>query len=37
MKERTKPLLIVGVFVAAYYVPWSHPLIRQYRGIFGRH
>jgi len=29
MKERTKLLLIVGVFVAAYYVPWSHPLIRQ--------
>jgi uncharacterized protein len=29
MKERTKLLLIVGVFVAAYYVPWSHPVIRQ--------
>lgn len=29
MKERTKLLLIVGVFVAAYYVPWGHPLIRQ--------
>lgn len=29
MKERTKLLLILGVFVAAYYVPWSHPLIRQ--------
>jgi hypothetical protein len=29
MKERTKLFLIVGVFVAAYYVPWSHPLIRQ--------
>ena len=29
MKERTKLLLIVGVFVAAYYVPWNHPLIRQ--------
>jgi hypothetical protein len=29
MKERTKLLLIMGVFVAAYYVPWSHPVIRQ--------
>ncbi|MGD8541739.1 MAG: permease, partial [Desulfobacteraceae bacterium] len=29
MKERTQLLLIVGVFVAAYYVPWSHPVIRQ--------
>lgn len=29
MKERTKLMLIVGVFVAAYYVPWNHPLIRQ--------
>ncbi len=29
MKERTKLLLIIGVFVAAYYVPWSHPVIRQ--------
>jgi uncharacterized membrane protein YraQ (UPF0718 family) len=29
MKERTKLLLIVGIFAAAYYVPWSHPLIRQ--------
>ena len=29
MKERTKLLLIVGVFVAAYYAPWSHPVIRQ--------
>jgi hypothetical protein len=28
MKEYTKLLLIVGVFVAAYYVPWSHPVIR---------
>jgi uncharacterized protein len=22
-------LLIIGVFAAAYYVPWSHPIIRQ--------
>ena len=29
MKERTKLLLIVGVFAAAYYIPWGHPLIRQ--------
>ena len=29
MTERTKLLLIVGVFVAAYYVPWNHPVIRQ--------
>ncbi len=29
MKERTKFFLIAGVFAAAYYVPWSHPLIRQ--------
>ena len=29
MKERNKLLLIVGIFAAAYYVPWSHPVIRQ--------
>lgn len=29
MKERTKFLLIAGIFAAAYYVPWSHPLVRQ--------
>ena len=29
MQERTKLLLIVGVFLAAFYVPWNHPLIRQ--------
>jgi uncharacterized membrane protein YraQ (UPF0718 family) len=29
MKERTKLVLIVGFFVAAYYVPWGHPVIRQ--------
>lgn len=29
MKERTKLLLIVGVFITAYYVPWNHPVIRQ--------
>ncbi|MBN1104160.1 MAG: permease [Deltaproteobacteria bacterium] len=29
MKERTKLLLIIMTFLAAYYVPWSHPLIRR--------
>jgi uncharacterized membrane protein YraQ (UPF0718 family) len=29
MKERTKLALIVLVFAAAYYVPWSSPRIRQ--------
>jgi len=29
MKERTKLLLIVGSFLVAFYVPWSHPIIRQ--------
>ena len=29
MKERTKLLWIIAIFAAAYYVPWSHPLIRQ--------
>ncbi len=29
MRERTKLLLIVGVFLAAYYVPWDHSIIRQ--------
>ena len=29
MKERTKLLLIAGGFLAAFYVPWSHPIIRQ--------
>jgi uncharacterized membrane protein YraQ (UPF0718 family) len=29
MKERTKLLLIGALFLTAYYVPWSHPLIRQ--------
>jgi uncharacterized membrane protein YraQ (UPF0718 family) len=29
MKERTKLLLIVGAFLAAFYIPWSHPVIRQ--------
>jgi uncharacterized membrane protein YraQ (UPF0718 family) len=29
MKERTKLALIVSIFAAAYYVPWSSPRIRQ--------
>ncbi len=29
MKEKTKLLLIIAVFVIAYYVPWTHPVIRQ--------
>ncbi len=29
MKERTKLLLIAGVFLAAYYIPWSEPVIRR--------
>ena len=29
MKERTKLAMIVSVFLAAYYVPWSSPTIRQ--------
>ncbi len=29
MRERTKLFLIVLVFLAFYFVPWSHPIIRQ--------
>jgi len=29
MKERTKLLWIVGTFLAAFYIPWNHPIIRQ--------
>jgi len=29
MKERNKLILIIGFFLTAYYVPWSHPVIRQ--------
>jgi uncharacterized membrane protein YraQ (UPF0718 family) len=29
MKERTKLLWIAGTFLAAFYIPWSHPLVRQ--------
>ncbi len=29
MKERTKLLLIAGVFLAAYFIPWGQPIIRR--------
>jgi uncharacterized membrane protein YraQ (UPF0718 family) len=29
MKERTKLLLIILIFLACYYIPWNHPTIRQ--------
>ena len=29
MKERTKLLLIILIFLASYYVPWNHATIRQ--------
>jgi uncharacterized membrane protein YraQ (UPF0718 family) len=29
MKNRYSFLLMVGVFLAAYYIPWSEPIIRQ--------
>ena len=29
MTEFKKLMVIVGVFLASYYVPWSHPIIRQ--------
>ena len=29
MKDRTKLLLIVSIFIAAYFVPWDHTTIRQ--------
>jgi uncharacterized protein len=29
MKERTKLLMIVLLFLGAYYIPWSNPTIRQ--------
>ncbi len=29
MKERTKLLLILLTFLACYFVPWGHPIIRQ--------
>ena len=29
MKERTKIVWIILIFLASYYIPWSHPVIRQ--------
>ncbi|MDX2442092.1 MAG: permease [Desulfobacterales bacterium] len=29
MKERTKLLWIILIFLASYYIPWSHPVVRQ--------
>ena len=29
MKERTKLIWIILIFSASYYIPWSHPVIRQ--------
>ena len=29
MKERTKFLILAGLFLAAYYVPWNHAVVRQ--------
>jgi uncharacterized membrane protein YraQ (UPF0718 family) len=29
MKERTKLLLIILIFLAAYTIPWNHPTVRQ--------
>ncbi len=29
MKERTRLLIIVLIFLACYYVPWGNPIIRQ--------
>jgi uncharacterized membrane protein YraQ (UPF0718 family) len=29
MKERTKLLIIILIFLGCYYIPWAHPIIRQ--------
>ena len=29
MKERTKLFIIISIFLGCYYIPWSHPIIRQ--------
>ncbi len=29
MKERTKLLILISIYVICYYVPWDHPTIRQ--------
>jgi len=29
MKERTKLLLIILIFLGCYFIPWNHPIVRQ--------
>jgi uncharacterized membrane protein YraQ (UPF0718 family) len=29
MKERTKLFYLIGLYLMAYFIPWSHPVIRQ--------
>ena len=29
MKERTKLVLVILIFLVAYYVPWNHAIIQQ--------
>jgi uncharacterized membrane protein YraQ (UPF0718 family) len=29
MKEKTKLLILVALFLMAYFIPWAHPVIRQ--------
>ncbi|QTA88615.1 permease [Desulfonema magnum] len=29
MKEHTKLLIIISIFLGCYYIPWDHPVIRQ--------
>jgi uncharacterized membrane protein YraQ (UPF0718 family) len=29
MKERTKLFILIGLYLMAYFIPWSHPVIRQ--------
>jgi len=29
MKERTKLLVIIFIFLVIYYLPWNHPIVRQ--------
>nr|NJM03717.1 permease [Desulfobacula sp.] len=29
MKERTKLFTLIGLYLMAYFIPWSHPVVRQ--------
>lgn len=29
MKERTKLFYLIGLYLCAYFIPWSHPVVRQ--------